>query len=202
MTEHNDRPHQGGLKPYGLLALLVGATFGGEATISYFTDILALLADSLHTLGDGLAIGLVVWFQASHHKRSALYNKRFEAVTRILIGLLIISAGFYAGAESIERWQHPTTVSGPIMVGTAALCAALNRAMLFVLGSCPCGMDKHLRAHVRSDIWISVGVAGSGTAVLLTGWWWVEPLTSSIISILVILLGGQVVLNLHKDKDE
>ncbi len=198
---HIGPPHEGGLKPYGFLALLVVAASGGGGLIGYGSGILALIADAVHTLGDGLAIGLVALFLAAHHLLSTKWNSRLETSIRIAIGLLIIGAGVHTGLESLERWRQPNEISGPIMVGTAILCAALNRAMLLALGSCPCGMDKHLRAHVRSDIWISVGVAMSGTLVLLTRLWWIEPATSSAISLLVIWLGVQVVLNLHKDKE-
>lgn|GEM_PF-2260909 len=199
---HNGPPHEGGLKPYGLLALVVVATVAGETTASYLAGILALRVDAFHTLGDGLAIGLVAWFQATHHRRTEGSNQRLEARTRVIIGLLITGAGIYAGIESIERWRHPSHVSGPIMIAAATVSALLNRVMLRVLGSCLCGVDRHLRAHVRSDIWISVGVAGSGLGVAATGFWWLEPATSSVISALVINLGGQVVFDLHKDKDE
>lgn len=191
--------HQGGTKPYWLLIGLALATCVGESIIGVITDVLALLADAGHTLGDTLAVALAVWYESGHASRSDHHNHRLRTIIRIAIGLLITFAGYRFGAESIEHWHHPVALPGLIVIGTATLCAALNRAMLYVLGECRCELDKDLRAHVKSDFWISVGVAGGGLFALVTGYWWIDPLASSAISIWITVLGVQVIFGLHKD---
>lgn len=191
--------HQGGVRTYWLLAGLAFAGASSEMIVSIAVKILALRVDAIHAFGDALAIGLAIWFETYHGRRTVEANQRLQKKLRVIIGVLIIIAGGHSGLESIDRWYNHQTVMGLAMIGTAALCATINRAMLFVLGACPCHMDIHLRAHIRSDFWISVGVAASGLGVLITGYWWIEPLTSSFISIRILLLGAVVALGIHKE---
>lgn len=191
--------HQGGVRVYWLLAGLAFFGASSEMTVGILTGILALRADAVHALGDALAIGLAIWFEMYHGQRTAAANEQLQERLRVIIGMLIIIAGGHAGFESIDHWRNHQTVMGFAMVGAATLCALINGAMLLLLRTCPCHMDIHLRAHIRSDLWVSVGVTVSGLAVFITGYWWIEPLTSTFISIRILLLGAAVTVGVHKE---
>jgi cobalt-zinc-cadmium efflux system protein len=86
--------------------------------------------------------------------------------------------------------QEPAPVAAPVVITVAMIGVVINTAtaLLFVRGR---GHDLNLRGaylHMAADALLSLGVVVAGLIIWLTGFLWVDPVTSLIIAA-VILLG-------------
>jgi len=92
--------------------------------------------------------------------------------------------------EAISRFREPAPVAGGTMIWVAAVGIAINTvtALLFASGRKD---DLNIRSaflHMAADAAVSLGVVIAGFVILTTGWLWLDPAVSLLISA-VILLG-------------
>jgi len=154
----------------------------------------ALLADAAHNLGDVLGLGMA--WGATVLARRARSTRRTYGLRRTTIlaalangGLVLFAVGGVAW-EAISRLDSPPEVHGSIVALVAAIGVVINAAaaMLFAKGRAD---DINVRGaflHLVADAAVSAGVVVSGVIVWQTGRSWVDPLTSLIVSV-VILFG-------------
>jgi cobalt-zinc-cadmium efflux system protein len=153
----------------------------------------ALLADAAHNLGDVLGLGMA--WGATALARRARTTRRTYGLRRTTIlaalgngGLVLFAIGG-VGWEAVLRLGAAPEVRGGIVAIVAAIGVGLNglSAMLFASGR----DDMNVRGafmHLMADAAVSAGVVVSGLIVWQTGWAWVDPVTSLVVS-LVILRG-------------
>lgn len=157
-------------------------------------DSLALLADAGHNVSDvlGLIIAwIAVWLgkkapsekRTYGYKRSSILSALFNAV------FLMVAIGAIAW-EAIQRFSAPQPVVGKTVIIVAFIGIVINAvtALLFMSGR---KMDLNIRGaflHMATDALVSLGVVVVGFMIIWTGWQWLDPFVSLVISI-VILLG-------------
>ena len=144
---------------------------------------LALLSDAGHVLTDVFALGLA-WFAVDQSRRPADHRRTYgyqrvgilaalvNAVTLIVIVLAI-------AYEAVQRLITPQHVHGDIVIVSAAAGIAINAFVILTLRGH--GRNLNMRAallHVTGDVAASLGVIVSGAVVLLTGWYYADPLLS------------------------
>jgi cobalt-zinc-cadmium efflux system protein len=100
--------------------------------------------------------------------------------------LLVGTGG--VGWEAIRRMADPGPVNARVVMVVAGGAAVINllSALLFSKGR---HEDLNLRSaflHLAGDAAIAAGVVVSGLIVLLTGWTRVDPITSLLVSVLVL----------------
>lgn len=100
--------------------------------------------------------------------------------------MLLISVGAIAW-EAIGRLRNPSAVEESTVIWVAAIGILVNggTALLFMSGR---KGDLNIRgafAHLASDAVIALGVVLTGVAMLYTGFVWLDPLVSIIISVLI-----------------
>ena len=91
--------------------------------------------------------------------------------------------------EAVLRFRHPSAVEGMTVIVVAAVGVAINliTALLFMAGR---KGDLNVRGaftHMAADAAISLGVVIAGFAIIYTGWQWLDPTVSLIISILIVI---------------
>jgi cobalt-zinc-cadmium efflux system protein len=154
----------------------------------------ALLADAAHNMGDVLGLGMA-WGATILAKRARTttrtYGLRRTTILAALAngGLVLFAIGGIVW-ESVQRLNSTATVDGGIVALVAALGVVINAlsALMFVKGR---DTDLNVRgAFVGgvADAAVSAGVVIAGLIVWQTGWVWVDPITSIVVS-LVILRG-------------
>ncbi|HEY4316669.1 MAG TPA: cation diffusion facilitator family transporter [Herbaspirillum sp.] len=165
-----------------------------EFAYGYLANSTALMADAGHNLSDVLGL-LLAWGAAVLAKRapSARYTYGLRS-TSILAALgnamlLLLASGAIAW-ESIHRFMAPPPVAGMTVTLVALAGIAVNgiSAWLFVKGS---KGDLNIRGaylHLMADAAVSLGVVVAGVAMLLTGWYWLDPVISIVI-VGVIVIG-------------
>ena len=154
----------------------------------------ALLADAAHNLGDALGLGMA-WGAAVLARRGPTARRTYGLRrTTILAGLtnalLILVAIGGVSWEAILRLGAPRPVSGGLVAAVAAIGVAIN-ALAALLFARDRERDVNVRGaflHLVGDAAVSAGVVVAGIVVWETGWSWVDPVTSLLVSV-VILVG-------------
>lgn len=167
--------------------VLVEAVFGVVANST------ALLADAAHNASDVLGLGLA-WGASSLAKRKPslrhTYGLRASTVLAALANavLLLVAVGGVSW-EAIRRLSDPGPVEGATVVAVAALGVVINAgaALLFLRGR---KGDANVRAaflHLAADAGVSLGVVVAGALIWRTGWSWLDPAVSLVVSIVVLV---------------
>ncbi len=164
-----------------------------EATYGWWAGSLALLADAGHNLSDVLGL-LMAWGGYALAKVAPspqrTYGWRGSTILAALFNalLLLVAVGGIAW-EAIGRLSNPTDVSAPIVIIVALIGVLINTltAMLFMRGR---DKDMNIRGaylHMAADALLSLGVAVAGAVIIWTGWLWVDPVTSLIIAMVILV---------------
>jgi cobalt-zinc-cadmium efflux system protein len=160
----------------------------------FYANSTALLADAAHNMGD--VVGLAMGWGATILARRARTERRTYGLRRTTIlaalgngGLVLFAVGGVVWA-AIQRLGSPHAVDGPMVAIVAAIGVVLNglSAVLFARGR---ERDLNRRAaflHLIADAAVSAGVVVAGLVVWRTGWSWIDPAVSLLVS-LVILRG-------------
>jgi cobalt-zinc-cadmium efflux system protein len=154
---------------------------------------MALVADAAHNLGDVLGL-VLAWGAAALARREPslrrTYGWRKSTILAALANavLILVAVGGVAW-EAIERLFHPPEVQGMTVVVVAAIGVAVNAgsAWLFFADR---KRDLNVRAaftHLAADAAVSVGVVLTGALILATGWHWLDPATSLLIGLVIVL---------------
>ncbi len=165
-----------------------------EWAFGVLANSLSLIADATHNFSD--VLGLVLAWAASALARRPpsmrfTYGLRGTTILAALGNamLLLVATGGIAW-EAILRFKSTTAVNETIMIWVAVLGVLINAgtALLFMRGS---KTDLNVRGaylHMAADAGVSLGVAVAGVGMLVTGWTWLDPVTSLLI-VTVIFVG-------------
>jgi cobalt-zinc-cadmium efflux system protein len=163
-----------------------------EAVFGILANSTALLADAGHNLSDVIGL-LVAWGAMLLAKRPPTerftYGLRATSILAALGNaiLLIFACGAIAW-EAVWRFVDPEPVASLTVVVVAGAGILVNgfTAWLFMSGR---KSDLNIRGaylHMVADAGISLGVVIAGAAIMLTGWLWLDPLTS--LAIVAVIL--------------
>jgi cobalt-zinc-cadmium efflux system protein len=164
-----------------------------EAFYGLLSHSVSLIADSGHNLSD--VLGLVLAWGANalatrEPTKTRTYGFRRTTILAALFNAIILLIAIGAILwEAILRLTHPSPVEGSTMIWVAALAMLLNgaSAWLFVKGK---DRDINVRGaflHMLSDAAVSAGVLVAGVLMLLTQAYWIDPVMSILISIVITL---------------
>ncbi len=147
----------------------------------------ALLADAVHNLGDVLGL-LIAWGAAWLTARAPTMRRTYgwgrSSILAALVNAAVLLLGCGAiGIEALQRLAAPTPVGTGIVMAVAAIGIVVNggTALLFMRGR---KGDLNVRGafvHMASDALVSFGVVLAGALIQLTGWLWLDPVTSLVI---------------------
>ena len=164
-----------------------------EMFYGFTANSVALIADATHNLGDVLGL-LLAWGAAVLTRMPPSARRTYGwGRTSILASLanaaiLLISIGAI-GLEALQRFLHPEPVGEWTVMLVAAVGILINgaTALLFMRGRAG---DLNLRAtylHMVADAAVSFGVVVAAGLILLTGWLWLDPLTSlAIVTVIAV----------------
>ena len=153
---------------------------------------LALMADAAHNLGDVLAL-LLAWMATGLARRAPsarfTYGLRGSSILTALLNaaaLMLITGGL--GWEALRRISNPSPVEGSIVIWVALVGVAVNgiTAWFFMQGG---KKDLNLRGvylHMAGDAAVSLAVAVAGGIVLYTGWFWLDPALTLVVSAVIL----------------
>jgi len=169
-----------------------------ELAGGFLSNSLALLSDAGHLFTDVLALSLSLYGvrQATRPPSSHMtfgYHR---------VGVLIAIAnaiGIFAIAgivlhEAYSRLVQPMEVRGLLMLAVAVIGLGAN-----VLVASWLRTEQRTNLNIRSAFWhlvgdalASIGVIIGALIILLTGWFWIDPAISMLISVIIIIAGVQI----------
>jgi cobalt-zinc-cadmium efflux system protein len=164
-----------------------------EAVAGIISGSLALLADAGHNLSDVLSLSLS-WGAAVLSRRRPsdrfTYGLRSSSILAALanaIILLVVTGGI--AWEAVERMRQPVAVASRIVIWVAAAGIVVNgaTALLFASGS---ARDLNLKSaflHMAADTLVTASVVAAGIVMALTGWLWLDPAVSLVVSAVIVL---------------
>ncbi|MDZ7802293.1 MAG: cation diffusion facilitator family transporter [Trueperaceae bacterium] len=180
VEQTSDRRILGTVALNGLLT--VAQVIGGLVSGS-----VSLLADALHNLNDAMAL-VIVWIARRIGRRRADETRTFGYDRARTVGALInlvalAVVALFLAYESILRLLEPREVGGWTMIIVAGVALLVDVATVALLyGMRRGGTDVRAAfVHNVSDALASVAVMVGGAAILLSGWYWVDPLLSLAI---------------------
>ncbi len=163
-----------------------------EAIGGYLFNSLALLADSGHMLSDSMALGLsLLAIRIGKRKPSDRHTfgfKRTEILAALFNGLAlwgIVGIIFY---EAFQRIYTPVEVQGWGMLLVALFGLIINMVMAGLLykGSANSINVRGAFLHVISDALGSLGAVLAGLIIIFTRLYWIDPLVSMVIGVLIV----------------
>jgi cobalt-zinc-cadmium efflux system protein len=163
-----------------------------EALFGYAGNSVALIADAGHNLSD--VLGLVVAWLAEHLSKRApsarfTYGLRGSSILAALFNAIFLLVAVGAiGWEALLRLFNPEPVASTTVIVVAAVGIVINGVTAWLFAS---GRDNDLNIrgaylHMASDALVSAGVVAAGLVIAATGWVWLDPLTSLVVSALIV----------------
>jgi cobalt-zinc-cadmium efflux system protein len=175
---------------YGIIlsfTILIVEIIGGLLSNS-----LALLSDAGHVLTDVVALGLS-WYgvrqaaRPSDHRMTFGYH-RTGIIIAIVNALSIFAIAGVILYEAYRRFQQVQEVNSPLMMGIALVGLIANVIVVFWLHGEQKGNLNVQSAfwHAFGDALASIGVIVGGLIIFITGLYWIDPLVSVIISLIIL----------------
>jgi cobalt-zinc-cadmium efflux system protein len=153
---------------------------------------MALLADAGHNAGDVLVL-LLAWathaLSQRHPTERYTYGFGSTSIMAALVNatVLLVVTGAIAWS-AIQRLFAPEPVAGFTVMAVAALGILINGAAAAILPRSH-GHDLNVYGaflHLVADAAVSAGVVAAGLVIVLTGWLWVDPAVSLVISGVIV----------------
>ena len=175
-----------------LTLALVLVYMGAEIVGGLIANSLALLADAGHMLSDAGALGLTLFamrFARRPVSAQRTYGSyRAEILAALVNGATLVAVAIYIFVEAFERFTTPPQVQGGLMLAVALGGLLVNALGLWILRG---GHDDNLnmqgaRLHVLTDALGSLQAIVAGALIWTLGWYWVDPVASVLIGLLVI----------------
>jgi cobalt-zinc-cadmium efflux system protein len=171
-----------------LNAIIIGA----ESLIGFRVRSVGLLSDAGHNLIDQGALFLTLYahllsLRPASASRTFGYHRAGIVAAFLNAFLLLLTA---AGLSAMACWRllNPVPVAGGWMAGAAFISFFANLGIAKLLER-----DSHHDLNIRSafwhmlgDAWVSFGVVASGGLILLTRWYFLDPLVSLVIVFVVV----------------
>ncbi|MGE0021925.1 MAG: cation diffusion facilitator family transporter [Draconibacterium sp.] len=192
---HNHSHSDGSVTSEKNLFLTMGLNFIitiAEVIGGLVSGSLSLISDALHNFSDGIAIIIsYIALRLSKKPNTARYTfglKRAEIIAAIINASTLIIISFFLIKEAIERFSHPSPITGGIMliVATVGLAANVIGTLLLKKGS---ESNLNIRAayfHLLSDAVSSLAVIIGAVFIIFYKIYWIDPLLTILISVYIL----------------
>ena len=199
---HSHEGHSHGVNDAGAakrnkraLAIVLGLTttfLVAEVVGGLVTGSLALLADAAHMASDSasLALALFAVWLAEHPPtpNKSFGYKRAEILAALANGVTLVAVSIWIFVEAYQRFRDPAEILGGWMLTVAVLGLLVNIASAIILSRSErdsLNIQGALR-HLIADMLGSVGAIVAAGFIILTGWYYADPIISILIGLLVL----------------
>lgn len=185
---HTDRHDIRGLRAAFFLNLSFALV---ELVGGVVTGSVAVLADAVHDLGDGIVLGASWYLQhLASRGRDPQYTygySRFGMLGGWLAAVILIVGSVWMLSQAVPRLWAPGAPHAPGMMALAVFGVVMNGFAAWQLNSGPSLNERGVRLHLLEDVlgWLAVLVGGG--ILWLTGWAVIDPLLSIAISLYILV---------------
>jgi cobalt-zinc-cadmium efflux system protein len=162
-----------------------------EVAAGFWSNSLALISDAGHMVTDATALGLALLAQVIAKRPPSAINSfgfgRSEALAAFVNGLMLLAVVGWIGYEAAQRFFEPQPVQGATVFVVATIGLAVNLLVAWVLSHDKQSVNtKAALVHVMGDLLGSLAAIASGAMIYLTGWFYIDPLLSIFVSLLIL----------------
>jgi cobalt-zinc-cadmium efflux system protein len=156
---------------------------------------MALISDALHNLSDFISLAinyaaLIIGRRGPSLQQTFGY-KRVEIFATVISVAILYGAGFYIAIEAWQRLLTPQPIAGQFVIWIALLGFAGNilSALILHAGAKVNINMKSAFLHMLTDALTSLIVAALGVIWIYKPWFWLDPVFSWVIVIMIFWSG-------------
>jgi len=156
---------------------------------------MALISDAIHNLSDFVSVfvsylAMKIGGRAPDQKQTFGY-KRMEVFAAVFNVALLFGAGIYIAIEAWQRLQNPQPIQANLVIIIALIAFAANAVSTLLLLA---GAKENLNIrsafiHMLTDSLMSLGVVALGVLFLYRPWYWLDPVFSWLIVVMIFYSG-------------
>ncbi|GAB3400548.1 cation diffusion facilitator family transporter [Massilia agilis] len=162
-----------------------------EVVAGFLSNSLALISDAGHMVTDAAALGLALLAQMIAKRppsaRHSFGFVRAEALAAFVNSLAMLALVGWIIYEAVQRLSTPEPVKGGTVLVVAAIGAAINILVAWVLSRDEQSINTRAAlVNVLGDLLGSVAAIAAGAVIYFTGWVRIDPLLSIFVSLLIL----------------
>ncbi len=165
---------------FAIVEFIAGGIFGSSA----------VLADSVHDLGDALAIGLSAFLETISNRqedsRYTLGYKRFSLLGALVTAVILMTGSGMVILENVSKLFHPQPVNDEGLIWLGIIAVSINVLASFVIRKGQTKNESILSLHFLEDTLGWVAVILMAIVLRFTDWYILDPLLSLAISIFIL----------------
>ena len=165
---------------YAIVEFIAGGIFGSSA----------VLADSVHDLGDAIAIGISALLETiSNREEDRQYTlgyKRFSLLGAMLTAVILMIGSVLVILENITKIAHPQPVNENGILWLGIIAVVINVLASLVVRKEKTKNESILSLHFLEDTLGWLAVILMAIILRFTDWYILDPFLSLVISIFIL----------------
>jgi len=177
-----------------IIGIVLNLTFVAvEFAAGFLSNSLALISDAGHNLSDvaslALALGAFKLLAVKATEKFTYGYRKASILISLLNAIILLIAVGSIGYESIFRFSSPQPLDSNVVIWVAAVGIIINAlsALLFFRNKDEDLNIKGAYLHLVVDALVSVGVVISGIIISYTQWYWIDPVISLVIMVIIVI---------------
>lgn len=165
---------------FAVVEFIAGGIFGSSA----------VLADSVHDLGDALAIGLSAFLETISNREEdnhyTLGYKRFSLLGALVTAVILMTGSGMVILENMVKLFHPQPVNEEGLLWLGIIAISVNVLASLVIRKGQTKNESILSLHFLEDTLGWLAVILMAFVLRFTDWYILDPLLSLVISLFIL----------------
>ena len=165
---------------YAIVEFIAGGIFGSSA----------VLADSVHDLGDAIAIGVSAFLESISNReedsRYTLGYKRFSLLGALVTAVILMTGSGMVILENVSKLFHPQPVNEEGLLWLGIIAISVNVLASLVIRKGQTKNESILSLHFLEDTLGWLAVILMAIVLRYTDWYILDPLLSLVISFFIL----------------
>lgn len=165
---------------YAIVEFIAGGIFGSSA----------VLADSVHDLGDAIAIGISAFLETISNREEdnqySLGYKRFSLLGALVTAIILMTGSVLVILENVTKILNPQPVNDEGILWLGIIAITINVLASLVVGKGKTKNESILSLHFLEDTLGWLAVILMAIVLRFTNWYILDPLLSLVISFFIL----------------
>ena len=165
---------------YAIVEFIAGGVFGSSA----------VLADSVHDMGDAIAIGVSAFLETiSNREEDSHYTlgyKRFSLLGAMVTAVILMTGSVLVILGNITKLFHPQPVNDEGILWLGIIAVSINVLASLVVRKGKTKNESILSLHFLEDTLGWIAVILMAIILRFTDWYILDPLLSLVISFFIL----------------
>ncbi|CAM1662254.1 cation diffusion facilitator family transporter [Streptococcus mitis] len=165
---------------YAIVEFIAGGVFGSSA----------VLADSVHDLGDAIAIGISAFLETISNREEdnqySLGYKRFSLLGALVTAIILMTGSVLVILENVTKILNPQPVNDEGILWLGIIAITINVLASLVVSKGKTKNESILSLHFLEDTLGWLAVILMAIVLRFTNWYILDPLLSLVISFFIL----------------